>query len=232
MANFPHVFLVHGSWADASCWRLVIPELLQAGLRVNAVQLNLGSFDDDIRSVERAAASPGAKLVVGHSYGGAVISALSPARLDISGIVYLAASAPGGNQPLSELMAARPGKVAVKTFVDDAGYVWAADRDNFGLAMGQDLDVETLDVLYATQRPVHIGIFGATVRDPAWRVVESAYVVAKQDHLFSPSTQRSLAQQIGAEIVELDGGHMLPLSHPGEVSHTIITFANKLASTR
>ncbi|SPL62446.1 alpha/beta fold hydrolase [Ochrobactrum soli] len=225
MLNTTNVLLVHGSWADASCWRLVIPKLLQAGLAVRAVQLNMRSFEEDIKTVERAASVRGPKLVVGHSYGGAVITALDPSALDLLGLVYVAASAPDENQMLSTLMTAHPSEVTVKTVVDGDGYVWAADRDNFGSAMGQDLDSTTLDVMYATQRPVHIDIFGAKVNEPAWRHLESRYLVAKQDRLFSPATQRALGNKIGAATVEVDGGHMLPLSHSTEVANAIAGFA-------
>ncbi|QYA17444.1 alpha/beta hydrolase [Rhizobium sp. AB2/73] len=228
MLDKANVLLVHGSWADASCWRLVIPELLQAGLGVQAVQLDMRSFEDDVETVERAATALGHNLVAGHSYGGAVISALDPSALDIRGLVYVAASAPEESQTLSSLMTAYPSEVTVKTVIDSAGYVWAADRDNFELAIGQDLDAETLDVLYATQRPIHIEIFEAKICDPAWRHVESRYLVAKQDHLFSPSTQRILGNKIGATTVEVNGGHMLPLSHPSNVAKTIIDFARSL----
>jgi pimeloyl-ACP methyl ester carboxylesterase len=195
------------------------------------VQLDLRSFDNDVDAVRRATGpSDKAKVLVGHSYGGAVITALAnPLSLDVRGLVYVAASAPEKDEPLVNLMTSNPTKLQVQTWVDKEGYVWAADRTNFKSVMGDDLDNEVAEVLYATQRPVHSSIFEAKVADPAWQHVRSSYVVANKDELFSPITQLALGQRIGADVSICDGGHMLPLSRPVDVARSIIQQC-KLAS--
>lgn len=216
------VLLVHGAWADGSCWAKVIQALAPSGADVRAVQLSMRTLEEDTATVRRAllmSAKP--TVLVGHSYGGAVITASDCRRACVQGLVYIAASAPQEAEEFGTLMTLHPAAVSPETAVDEGGFVWASSPENFREAVAQDMPAAETRVLFAVQKPVHGSLFGASAESCNWRVFPSWYLVAMRDQLFSPETQRLLASRMGAITRIADGGHMLPLSHPSKVADVI-----------
>jgi pimeloyl-ACP methyl ester carboxylesterase len=217
------VVLVHGSWADGSSWSRVIPTLQRSGLDVAAVQLPLTSFDEDVDALHRVlAASEAPTVLVGHSYGGAVISAADDGVGDVRELVFVAASAPDAGEPLASLMTLNSADGAIAMRADEDGYVWAADAANFQDVAAQDLPLDDARLFVAVQKPIHSDVFAASLRHPAWRRLPSRYVVAANDRLFSPTTQRHLATRMGASLIELGGSHMLIQSAADAVAGVIV----------
>lgn len=228
MSTPKHIILVHGAWADGSCWRYVVPMLSSQGLRVTALQLTLESFDNDVAVLNRVAQeTEGDKIIVGHSYGGAVATALSPVVKNVRRLIYVAASAPGPGQPLADLMTLRPAACRVSTRIDGDGYVWAERDEDFRDAMGKDLADGDAQALFAAQKPVHSSIFSACIAEPSWKRFPSTYIVATRDCLFNPMTQWELADVIGAHALSCEAGHMVPLTRPDVIAQTILDAASE-----
>jgi pimeloyl-ACP methyl ester carboxylesterase len=161
-------------------------------------------------------------ILVGHSYGGAVISAVDPAEHDIKGLVYIAASAPDVGETLGSLMTANLAEATVAMDVDSDGYAWAADRDSLRLAFGRDLSADDVNVLFAAQKPLHVSLIDASPKHAAWRHLPSHYLVAEHDALFSPITQLFLAKRMNASLRRVRSGHMLPLAQPMSILNLIL----------
>lgn len=225
MSNQSSILLVHGAWADGSSWSRVIPLLHANGLDVTAVQLPLTSLGEDAATVKRAIAlEDGPVLLVGHSYGGAVIT---EAGTDpkVTGLVYVAAFAPDiGESAGSLLGTVPPTPLASEGRPDAEGFVKltrAGVRESFA----QDLPEVERDALFAAQAPTSVKSLGGTVSSAAWKTKPSWYVVATDDHAIPPGLERTMAEKIGARTISIDASHVVMLSHPQEVADLIIDAA-------
>ncbi len=214
------VVLVHGGWVDASSWREVIPMVSRLGAGVVAPQLGLRDFAEDVAIVSRCLdRAPGSVLLVGHSYGGAVVTELA-GRPNVKGVVYAAAAAPTDNEPFGVTMSRFQGAYAPDLAPDAAGLLWGP-RELFAEGLAHDLAPGCVDVLFATQRPVCAAIFGASSRQsgpldkPAW------YLVSHEDRLLPARAQETLAKAIGAEVHGVSAGHLSPLSAPSRLADII-----------
>ncbi|MFF2810401.1 alpha/beta fold hydrolase [Streptomyces sp. NPDC058000] len=215
MAN---VVLVHGAWSDGSSWQAVIPALQDAGHQVRAVQLPLTSLEDDIAWTRREiAALDGPVTLVGHSYGGAVISGAAHANEQVAALVFVAAYAPDTSETsaaLSRRGARTPGSGAIR-FAEDG---WTSlDSELFGVAFGADLPAATTRMLAAVQKPTHDTCFSSPSGRGAWHDLPCGYVLALDDQLLDPGLQRWFAERTGAKVTELRSGHFPQLSRPGDV---------------
>jgi pimeloyl-ACP methyl ester carboxylesterase len=225
------VLLVHGSWADGSCWRRLVTPLTALGYDPVAVQLPLSSFEDDLAALERCIArSPVPAILVGHSYGGAVISGIDAAAHLVEALVYVAASAPDAGETLGSLMTANPAAAAATMEVDSGGYAWAADLASFHEAFGRDLADEDAAAAFAAQKPLHVSLIDAAPATAAWRKLPSHYLVAEDDSLFSPVTQYFLAERMAAWVESVPAGHMLPLTRPEVIVDTINSAAKSIST--
>lgn len=224
----PTVVLVHGAWADGSNWETVIPYLQRSGLKVVAVQNPMSSLAADVANVNRVIDDQGGDvLLVGHSYGGVVISEAGN-NPHVKGLVYVAAFAPGPNQSINAILSQFPLPVWFPLLHADAGgwVTWPAEPMATYFSAG--LPAELQAVLAATQHPTFHGVnddaVGAT---PAWTNHPTTYVVATQDQIIPAPLQRHFAQAMQASVVDVEGGHLVMLARPEAVANAIIAAAGR-----
>jgi pimeloyl-ACP methyl ester carboxylesterase len=219
--NMNNIVLVHGTYVDGSSWSKVIPILQNAGHKVIAVQLPLHSLADDIATVKRAIDLVGGPVIlVGHSYGGFVITNAAYNNTSVKGLVYLAAFAPNEGQSLSNFIDATK---LPKGFlvVDSGGFVYI-NPEMFAQAFAQDVDPAQAKVLAAVQKPFSQSILAEKSGPPAWKQLPSWYQVSENDHAIPPDAERMFAKQINATTISLPSSHASPLSHPNEVAQLIL----------
>jgi pimeloyl-ACP methyl ester carboxylesterase len=230
MAEKVNIVLVHGAWGDGSHWRHVIPTLHNAGHRVIAVQNPLTSLAADVDRTRKLAESmDGPTLLVGHSYGGAVITGAGHAE-NVVGLVYIAAFAPDKGDSLGSIFARTDQPAGAANIAPDAeGFLWITP-DKFQESFSQDLDDTEALVMALTQKPIAGQCFSDPSGPPAWRGKPSWYQVSGQDRMIPPETERWMAERIGArEIEELDAGHASLASHPHEVTQLILRAAAQVS---
>jgi pimeloyl-ACP methyl ester carboxylesterase len=213
-----NVVLVHGAWADGSSWAKVIPLLEERGLHVVAVQNPLTSLADDVAATKRIIdAQDGPVVLVGHSYGGAVISEAGN-NPKVARLVFVAAFGPDTGESLgttAKNFTPAPVGPEVKPIAD--GFLVLTKKgviEDFA----QDLSSAEKQVLFATQGPTAAVVFGATINDAAWHHKPSFYVVAENDRMINPDYERFAAKRMGAKILELSTSHVPMLSKPKEVA--------------
>src|SRR5690349_1030875 len=216
------VILVHGAFADATGWQKVIPRLEEEGLTVTAVQLPLKSLADDVATMKRLIVSePGDVILLGHSYGGAVITEAGAGNTKVKGLVYVAAFAPDTGETLNGLIERfSPSPLGTAVAPDSAGFLFI-DRTKFQLVFANDLSKGEASLLAATQKPLAASIFGEPVKTAAWKNVPSWYVVSTQDNSINPDLERFMAKRMGAKIKELKASHVSFISNPSEISKVI-----------
>jgi pimeloyl-ACP methyl ester carboxylesterase len=231
----PTVVLVHGAFADASGWNEVIARLQREGYPVLAPANPLrGVASDSAYLAGILQTITGPVVLVGHSYGGVVITNAATGNPNIKALVYVAAFAPDkgdtvgglqnqftGSKLTLDALDARPiTDIDGKPSYD--GYVKAAVfRDIFA----GDLPLKTTAVMAATQRPADVHTLGQQSGVPAWRTIPSGYLVAKSDNLIPPAAQRFMAQRAGSRTVEVDSSHVAMMSKPGPTTDLILRMA-------
>lgn len=218
----PTIVLVHGAFADGSSWSRVIPILQRDGYNVIAVQNPLTSFAADVETTKRVIdAQTGPVVVVGHSYGGAVITQAAAGSANVKGLVYLAAFAPEAGEAIGALgdkYPAPPLNAALKP--DAAGFLYI-DRAQFHAAFCADLPDGEARVMAATQKPLTSTVFGAKVDQAAWKTIPSWYLVSQNDKAINPDLERFYAKRMNAKTSEIKASHVAFLSHPAEVARLI-----------
>jgi pimeloyl-ACP methyl ester carboxylesterase len=220
-ATVKSIVLVHGAWADGSSWSKVIPLLTAKGFHVTAVQLPLTSLADDAATVKRALAlETGPVVLVGHSYGGAVITEAGNDP-KVSALVFVAAFAPDAGQSAGSLNASvPPAPIAAQAKPDPQGFLKLTKTgiyDDFG----QDLTPAEKEVLYVAQAPTNVKSLGGTISTPAWRSKRSWYIVAAQDRAIVPSLEATMAKTISAKTTTVEGSHLIMLSKASAVAAVI-----------
>jgi pimeloyl-ACP methyl ester carboxylesterase len=218
----PSVVIVHGAFADGSDWAKVIPLLQAKGVRVTAVQNPLTSLDDDVAATRRAIdAAPGQVVLVGHSWGGTVITQAG-ANDKVASLVYVAAFAPDVGQAVGDLGKAYPAPAGLAHLqADAAGFLRLTD-EGMSRHFAQDLPASQTAVMAATQGPIAGKAFGEKVSVAAWKSKPSWYVVAAEDHMIQPALQRDFARQIGAHVTEVKTSHVPQQSAPAAVAAAIL----------
>jgi pimeloyl-ACP methyl ester carboxylesterase len=228
MTDKLNIVLVHGGFGDGSHWRHIIPRLYQAGHRVMAAQNPLTSLADDVANTRKLAEwMGGPTLLVGHSYGGAVITGAGHAS-NVVGLVYIAAFAPEEGESLNSILAGTvlpPGAASISPAFDD-GFLWHS-QDAFHDSFGRDLDDTESLVMATTQRPLARRCYHDHSGEPAWKTKQSWYQVSTQDRMIRPETQRWMAERIDArETIELDTSHASFATRPTEVVELITNAAD------
>jgi pimeloyl-ACP methyl ester carboxylesterase len=191
------IVLVHGAWADGSSWADVIKPLQSKGLKVVAAPLPLTSLSDDISALERVLErTDGPLVLVAHAYAGAVIGASTNER--VRSLVFIAALTPDKDETVGEVFyRAEPHPSAPQLAPDAHGFIWMPD-EAFHTAFCQHASARRATLLAATQRPIAVACLQEKASIPAWRTKPSWYLVAREDRMISPDTQRFLAQRMGA----------------------------------
>src|SRR5215216_5313918 len=192
-----NIVLVHGAWADGSSWSKVIPILQNAGHRVIAVQLPLHSVADDVATVKRAVDLVGGPtILVGHSYGGFVITNAGYNNQNVTGLVYLAAFAPDEGESLLTFM--DPSTLPPGFLVFDSGGFAYINPEMFHQAFVQDANATEAETLAVVQKPAHQSLFAEPSGPPAWRQLPTWFEGHVSDHIIPPDVQRNFAKRMNA----------------------------------
>jgi len=216
-----NIVLVHGLFADGSCWSEVIARLQAAGLNVTSVQNPLTTLDDAVAATQRVLArQDGPTVLVGHSFAGMMVT---EAGVDprVSAVVYVAARAPDAAEDYTELAKKFPAPPASAgiVFDDDEGRLTEAA---FLHDFAGDLPEARARVLYAVQQPFHKALLIGKTTQAAWRSKPSFYAVSTQDRTINPDLQRFMATRMGATTIEVNASHLSLLSHPQEITDLIL----------
>jgi len=218
----PSVVLVHGAVMDGSGWQSVFAALTRRGYRVAVTQLPLTGLNEDVATVRAAIARlPGPIVLVGHSYGGAVIS-VAGTDPKVRSLVYVAAHQPDVGESVGELNARFPLPAHVEPAGD--GKIIVAS-DHFRADVAADLPAAEAAFLAAAQAPTEVAAFTAKVPAAAWRGKPSWGIVARQDRTLSPALERWMYARSKTRVTELDGSHLVYMSRPNEVAAVIETAA-------
>jgi pimeloyl-ACP methyl ester carboxylesterase len=227
----PNIVLVHGAWADGSSWSAVIQRLQSDGYNVIAPQFPLTSLADNLTRLRQVlAVQDGPTLVVGHSYGGQIITALGTDAPNVVGLVYIAAFALDEGESLGALLSQGPPPPALAHLrIDAQGFAWIPQND-FVNHFAADVKTEQANVMYAVQQPLHLSALADVMGAPAWRSLPSWYMVATNDQAIPPDAERFFAQRMGATTVEIKSSHVPMLSQPDKVVKLIRMAAQAVSS--
>lgn len=227
----PHIVLVHGALTDGSIWLPVITRLQAMGYHVTAVQNPLTSLADDVSATEKTLRrQTGDVLLVGHSWGGVVITQAGNAA-NVKGLVYLSAIAPDSGESmvdiLTRLKAPMHGPIA-----DADGLIWMDDPKQFHQFMAADVSMQKVRELVSVQQPISAASVADKVEHAAWHEKPSWYLHTTNDQAIPPAVQQAMAQQIGAKSRSVHSSHMLLLSHPDAVAKFIDQAAREAAQIK
>ena len=230
MAASPNIVLVHGAWADGSCWSNVIERLQADGYKVTAPQLPESSLAADVARVRQVLArQSGPTILAAHSYGGQVITSLGTDAPNVVGLVYIAGFGLDEGESVGALLQQGPPTPATANIdVDSEGFGWLPEDDFLG-HFAADIDPVKAKVMYAVQQPLTMSAFEDVMGTPAWKSLPSWYLVAKNDEVIPPDAERQFAQRMGADTIEVESGHVAMVSHPEETHERIVAAANAAA---
>lgn len=215
------VILVHGAFADGGGWGEVIPLLEKSGYNVIAVQNPLTSFADDVATTRRVIdAQSNSVVLVGHSYGGAVITAAGLGATNVRALVYVAAFAPSAGENLQALLEKYPSKIGTALVPDAAGFLYI-DRSKFKEVFAADVPEPTQTIMSASQKPIASATFGQQYEAPAWKDIPSWYLIATQDQAINPELQKVFATRMNATVAEVKSSHVPFASNPTVVAAVI-----------
>jgi len=230
MSDKPNVVLVHGAWADGSSWSDVIRTLQASGFNVTAPQFPLTSLAADVarlRQVLRRKKGP--TIIVGHSYGGQVMTALGTDAANVVALVYVAAFGLDQGESLGKLLGAGPPTPSLAhLIVDEQAYAWIPEED-FVTHFASGVEKSRAKVMFAVQQGLSMSTFEDVMAVPAWKSIPSWYLVATKDEAIPPDAERLFAKRMGATTTEVPAGHLAMASHPAEVVRLIEAAANVAA---
>jgi pimeloyl-ACP methyl ester carboxylesterase len=222
MSAKPNIVLVHGAWADGSCWDTVIETLQGKGHKVTAPQFPETSTEDDVARLRQVLArQDGPTVVAGHSYGGQIMTALGTDAPNVVALVYVAAFGLDQGESLGALLGAGPPTPALANVeVDAQGFGWLPEDDFVG-HFAADVDPDQARILHAVQQPISMSTFEYTMGVPAWRALPSWFVVAQNDEAIPPDAERQFAERMGATTIEVAAGHLGMVTQPAAVVELI-----------
>jgi pimeloyl-ACP methyl ester carboxylesterase len=226
MGDRPNIVLVHGAWADGSSWSAAIERLQGSGYRVTAPQFALTQLADDVARLRHVLArQERPTLVVGHSYGGQIATALGDDAPNAVGLVYVAGFGLDEGESIMGLLEQVPPTPAIAHLdIDDQGFAWLPE-DDFVNHFAGDVDPTRARVMYAVQQPLHASALNEVMGKPAWRSLPSWFLVAEGDQTIPPDAQRQFAARMGATTTEVSTNHVAMVSHPDDVVTMIETAA-------
>lgn len=221
-----NVVLVHGGFVDGSGWEGVYRALRKDGYAVTVVQNPTISLSDDVRVTKQAIATlEGPVLLVGHSYGGVVITEAGNDP-KVAGLVYIAAFAPDSGESVSSLIKDPPPGAPVPPILPPQdGYLFL-DKAKFRASFAADVDPEKAEFMAASQVPWGVEALSGSITQPAWKTKPSWYLVATDDRMIPPPAQRFMSKRAGATVVEVPGSHSVYVSRPDAVAALIAKAAD------
>jgi pimeloyl-ACP methyl ester carboxylesterase len=230
-ANTPlaAIALVHGGFVDGSGWEDVYRILKKDGYRVSIVQNPTTTLADDVAATKRIIAEQkGPVILVGHSYGGVVITEAGnhPA---VAGLVYIAAFAPDLGESVAALIKDAPPGAPVPPILPPQQGFLALDKLKFAASFAADVAPEKAEFMANSQVPWGVAALNGAVTEPAWKTKPSWYLVATDDHMIPPAAQRAMSKRAGSSVVEVKGSHAVYVSQPQAVAELIRKAANSLA---
>lgn len=228
-APVKNIVLVHGAFADGSGWEAVYKILSKKGYNVSVVGNPNTGLADDVAATKRVIArQTGPVILVGHSYGGAIITEAGNDP-KVAGLVYIAAFAPDADESLLKLLQSGPPAPNSGILPPDAnGYIWY-DSAKYHSGFCADLSKEQAAFLCASQVPVSASVFTATFAAPAWKTKPTWYIVATEDQTIPPDGERFMAKRAGAKVTEIKASHLVFISQPKAVADVIETAAKAVS---
>lgn len=224
-----NIMLVHGAWADASCWSKVILLLQAKGYKVTAAQIPLTSLSDDIAVTRRLLANVKEPTVlVGHSYGGAVITGAATKLPQVKALVYITAFGLDEGESLESLAkqgAPSPGSAAIEPDAD--GFLWI-NREKFHDSFAGGATADEAAVMAAVQKPLGFAAFSGKESAPAWKTIPSWYLICTDDQMIPPPAQEFLSKRMNATVRSVASSHCPFMSHPQDVAGIIALAADSL----
>jgi pimeloyl-ACP methyl ester carboxylesterase len=218
------IVLVHGAWADGSCWQNVILPLRKEGLKITCAPIPLTSLMEDIAALQRVVErTDGPAVLVGHAYAGAVIAGPDDSR--VRSLVYIAALAPAEGETVADVFyRAKPHPEAPHLQPDAHGLIWMPEG-GFARAVAHKAPQDQATILQAVQRPIAVKCIQEKAPAPAWRMKPSWFLLAEQDRMIAPETQRYMAERMGAQIRAHDVDHSPMYTAPDVVVGVILEAA-------
>ena len=225
-AQRPTVVLVHGAWADGSCWRNIILPLRKEGLAVTCAPIPLTSFTEDLAALQRVLErTTGPIVLAGHAYAGAVIAAVHDSR--IQSLVYIAALAPDEGETVANVFyRATPHPQAPNLKPDAHGFIWMPEG-GFASAVAHKVSADEATILEAAQRPIALKCIQENAPAPAWNTKPSWFLVAEEDRMIAPETQCYMAKRMDAKIRKHAVDHSPMYSDPDVVVNVILEAARE-----
>jgi pimeloyl-ACP methyl ester carboxylesterase len=222
MSQIRNIVLVHGAFVDGSGWNAVYDLLRQEGHKVSVVQNPTLSLEGDADATRRILdVQDGPTVLVGHSYGGAVISEAGT-HDNVAALVYITAFAPDKGESVGTLTAEPPPGTPIPPIRPAGGGFFVLDRDGFPGAFAADLALRDAEFMANSQVPWGVEALGGVVTDPAWRRKPSWYLVVTDDLMIPPSAQRMMSERAGSTVTEIAGSHAIYLSQPAAVASLIM----------
>jgi pimeloyl-ACP methyl ester carboxylesterase len=216
-----NVVLVHGGFVDGSGWEGVYKVLKGKGHKVSVVQNSTTSLADDVAATKRVIAEQtGPVTLVGHSYGGAVITEAGNDP-KVSKLVYIAAFAPDKGESVSTLLEDPPPGAPVPPILPPQDGFLFLDKEKFAASFAGDVDPESAEFMANSQLPWGVEALGGGISEPAWRKKPSWYMVTTEDKMIPPPAQRFMSERAGSTVVEVDGSHSVYVSKPAAVAALI-----------
>jgi pimeloyl-ACP methyl ester carboxylesterase len=230
MAAKPNIVLVHGAWADGSCWSAVIARLQAAGYDVTAPQFPMTTLEANVARLRQVLSrQSGPTLLAGHSYGGQIMTALGTDAPNAVGIVYIAGFGLDEGESIGALLQQGPPTAALAHLdIDEQGFAWLPQDDFLG-HFAADVDAAQARVMHAVQQPLSLSALGDVMGTPAWKSLPTWFLVAQNDEAIPPDAERLFAKRMGATTVEVASSHVAMVSHPDDVVSLIETAAGALA---
>jgi pimeloyl-ACP methyl ester carboxylesterase len=219
------IVLVHGGFVDGSGWEGVYRNLTKDGFSVSVAQNPTVTLADDVAVVRRLiAAQKGPVLLIGHSYGGVVVTQAGNDP-KVAGVVYIAAFAPDKGESVATLISNPPPGAPVPPILPAQDGYLLLDRAKFAAAFAGDVEADKAAFMADSQVPWGVGALSGAVSEPAWKNKPCWYMVTTEDKMIPPPAQRMMAKRAGATVVEVAGSHSVYVSKPGEVAALIRTAA-------
>jgi pimeloyl-ACP methyl ester carboxylesterase len=228
----PNIVLVHGAWADGSCWSAVVEGLQAKGYNVIAPQFPESSLEADVTRLRQVLnRQDGPTIVVGHSYGGQIMTSLSTDAPNVVGLVYIAAFGLDEGETIGQLLAqGRPTPALAHLDIDGQGFAWIPE-DDFVTYFAADVAPAKAKVMFAVQQALAASTLGDVMGIPAWKSLPSWYMVAANDQAIPPDAERLFAKRMAATTVEVPSSHVAMVSHPDDVIKLTELAADTLVAT-